>query len=294
MTCASTARRCDPSGAQPPPHDDTQPCSAIPRGHPDTLAAMTATSSVPALPGRLRRVGTVLALLAGGQLLAGVLVVVLAAPAPASGLLVAAALLAALAPWGVAAATLRPRGPGPVTAADGLTLLRHLGTGALAAATVLVLGGEPAARSWPLAVLIAATLASDALDGPVARRTGSAGPIGARIDMEADAALVMVLSVLAATVVGPWVLVIGLMRYAFVAASWARPALRRPLGFSQFRRLVGGGQGVALLIALLPVLPVPAAAAVLALALALLVVSFGRDVVGLEHAQARESGRGGR
>ena len=40
------------------------------------------------------------------------------------------------------------------------------------------------------------------------------------------------------------------MRSAFVAASWVRPALRQPLAFSKFRRLVGGGQGVALLIAL--------------------------------------------
>ena len=85
--------------------------------------------------------------------------------------------------------------------------------------------------------------------------------------------------------VGPWALAIGLMRYAFVAASWVRPALREPLAFSKFRRLVGGGQGVALLIALVPTVPVPAAAAVVALALALLVVSFGRDVVRLEGAQ---------
>ncbi|RRR17614.1 CDP-alcohol phosphatidyltransferase family protein [Brachybacterium paraconglomeratum] len=232
---------------------------------------------------RLRRVGTVLVVLAGGQLLAGVLVVLLASPA--SRLLALAAVLVALATWPVAASTLRPRAPGAVTAADALTLLRHLGAGALAAATVLVLGGELAARSWPLAALIATTLATDAMDGPVARRTGSAGPIGARIGMEADAALVMVLSVLAATVVGPWALAIGLMRYAFVAATRVRPALREPLSFNQFRRLVGGGQGVALLSALVPAVPVPAAAAVVALALALLVVSFGRDVIRLERAQ---------
>lgn len=244
---------------------------------------MAATTTVPAPPGRLRRVGTVLALLAAGQLLAGALVVLLAAPA--SQLLALSAVLAALAPWIVAATTLRPRAPGGVTAADALTLLRHLGAGSLAASTVLVLGGDLPARSWALAALIAAALATDALDGPVARRTGSAGPIGARIDMEADAALVMVLSVLAATVVGPWALAIGLMRYAYVAASWVRPALRRPLAFSQFRRLVGGGQGVALLLSLLPVMPGPAASAVVALALALLIVSFGRDVLRLERAE---------
>ncbi|AXK46416.1 CDP-alcohol phosphatidyltransferase family protein [Brachybacterium saurashtrense] len=244
---------------------------------------MAATSPVPAPPGRLRRVGTVLALLAGAQLLAGALVVLLAAPA--SALLGIGALLASLAPWVVAAATLGARRPGPVTAADGLTLLRHLGTAAIAASAVLTLGGELSARSWPLALLCGAALASDAVDGPVARRTGTAGPVGARIDMEADAALVLVLSVLAATVVAPWALAIGLMRYVYVGASFLRPALRRPLAFSQFRRLVGGFQGVALLSALLPVVPASAAAAVVATALVLLVISFGRDVLGQERAQ---------
>lgn len=156
--------------------------------------------------------------------------------APASRLLALAAVLVALTTWPVGASALRPRTPGAVTAADALTLLRLLGAGALAAGTALVLGGELAARSWPLAALNATALATDTLDGPVARRTGSAGPIGARIDMEADAALVMVPSVLVATVVGPWALAIGLMRYAFVAAPWMRPALREPLTFSQFPR----------------------------------------------------------
>ena len=52
--------------------------------------------------------GTVLAVLAVGQLLAGVLVVLLAAPA--SSLLALGAVLAALATWPVAASTLRQIG----------------------------------------------------------------------------------------------------------------------------------------------------------------------------------------
>lgn len=244
-------------------------------------------------PRSLRRVGAVLAMLALGQLGSGIVILSLADPASAP--LGATALLLSLAPGPVAAATLRARAPGEVTSADLLTLLRHLAAGALAAASVLVLGGALPARSWPLALLIAAALASDALDGPVARRTGTAGPVGARIDMEADAALNLVLSVLAATVVGPWALAFGLMRYGFVTAAAVRPALSRPLAFSRLRRLIGATQGVALLLAVVPAVPTRVATAVLALALGLLVVSFARDVIALEQRGRRErrAGRSG-
>lgn len=246
---------------------------------------MTTALPDPAPPRTLRRVSTVLALLALGQLILALAILLLAAPAAAA--LSAVALVSSLTPALVAAATLRPRAPGEVTTADLLTLLRHLAAGALAAAAVLVLGGALTAQSWPLAALIAAALLSDALDGPVARRTGTAGPVGARLDMEADACLALVLSVLAATVVGPWALAIGLMRYAYVAASFIRPSLRRPLDFSQLRRVIGGFQGVALLTAMVPVLPTQASTAIIAVALGLLLVSFGRDVIALEHAQRR-------
>jgi len=237
-------------------------------------------------PEALRRVRTVLALLVLGQLAAASAVLLLAAPVPVP--LAVVALLCAPAPALVAAATLRPRSPGGVTAADLLTLLRHLAAGALATSTVLALSGALTPRSWPLALLVGAALATDALDGQVARRTRTAGPVGARIDMEADAALGLVLSLLAAVVVGPWSLAIGLMRYAYVAASWVRPALRRPLAFSQLRRVIGGVQGVALLTAVVPVVPVPVATAVIALALGLLIVSFGRDAVGQEREERRD------
>lgn len=229
--------------------------------------------------------GTVLAALVLGQLASAASIVLLAAPVSAP--LAALALACAPAPTLIAAATLRPRLPAGVTTADLLTLLRPLAAGGLAAATVLALGEELSARSWPLALVGAAALASDVLDGPVARRTGTAGPVGARLDMEADAALVLVLSALAATVVGPWVLAIGLMRYAFVAASRVRPALRRSLRVSRLRRLIGGFQMIALLTAVVPVVPGRVAAGVAAAALALLVVSFGRDVVALERAGTR-------
>lgn len=227
-------------------------------------------------------------LLVLGQLGAALVVLLLAPPVSAPS--AALALLCATAPALVAARTLRPRAPGEVTDADLLTLLRHLAAGALATSAVLAVDGALAARSWPLALLLGAALATDLLDGPVARRSGTAGPVGARIDMEADAVLVLVVSVLAALVVGPWALAIGLMRYAYVAASWIRPALRRPLGVSQARRVIGGAQGLALLTAVVPAVPATVSTGIVATALGLLVVSFGRDVIALERAERRAQG----
>lgn len=227
----------------------------------------------------LRRVGPVVVMHVGLQAVLVTVLVWAISPPVALGAIAGAV---GMAPMLIAWAALRPRSPGPVTAADHITLVRVLLTGAIGAATVLVLGDQIPARDWMLTVAIALTLATDAVDGPVARRTGTAGPIGARFDMEADAALLLVLSVLASVTVGPWVLAIGAMRYLFVAASWARPRLGRALAYSSFRRAVAGVQGAALVTAVIPIVPVAVSVAVLSVALALLVISFGRDVVHLE------------
>lgn len=123
----------------------------------------------------------------------------------------------------------------------------------------------------------------DGLDGMVARRTGTSSAAGARFDSATDAALVLVLSVAAAPVAGPWTLGIGTMYYAFVAAGLLRPHLRMALPPSASRRAIGAFQPFALLVALLPGAPAVAAAAVPVVALGLLAFSFTRDVVQLEH-----------
>lgn len=205
------------------------------------------------------------------------------APAPGIG---AIAVAAGLAVPGVAAATLLRRRPRVITAADRVTLGRDALTGVVCAGLVLVLADALPARTWSLAAVVGAALLLDVLDGWVARRTGTASAAGARLDMQSDAASLLVLSALAAVTAGWWVLAIGLMRYAYVAASWLRPALRVELAYRQDRRLVAGFQGVALLIALLPATPVRLAAGILAVALLLLVASFARDAVVLERRYA--------
>ncbi|MGV9931051.1 CDP-alcohol phosphatidyltransferase family protein [Streptomyces olivaceoviridis] len=136
----------------------------------------------------------------------------------------------------------------------------------------------------PVTVLVALTavaLLLDGVDGKVARRTGTSSALGARFDMEVDAFLILVLSVYVSTRLGPWVLLIGGMRYAFVAAARFAPWLSAPLPPSFARKTVAAIQGICLLLAGSELLPDPAGLAVVLLALGSLVWSFGRDVLWL-------------
>lgn len=173
----------------------------------------------------------------------------------------------------VAGALLRSRAAS-LTPADRVTLARLVLVGAI---TSLV--AESVVRPVPgaaIAAIAAVALILDALDGHVARRTGQATPFGARFDMEVDAFLILVLSIDVARSVGGWVLVIGAMRYVFVAAGWLFPWLRKPLRASFASKAVAAVQGVVLTAAATEVLPYAGTA--VAAALALLTWSFGRDV----------------
>ncbi|MEU5361900.1 CDP-alcohol phosphatidyltransferase family protein [Streptomyces sp. NPDC005925] len=129
--------------------------------------------------------------------------------------------------------------------------------------------------------LTAVALLLDGVDGRVARRTNTATSLGARFDMEVDAFLILVLSVYVSTQLGPWVLLIGAMRYAFVAAARVWPWLTAPLPASTARKTVAASQGVLLLVAAARVLPHTVNGTVVGVALVLLVWSFGRDVLWL-------------
>lgn len=182
--------------------------------------------------------------------------------------------------------------------ANGVTLARATLVGAVTAlvadavvgrlpVAVPVAGRVPVAdpvAGPPVAVLVAlaaVALILDAVDGRVARRTGSATALGARFDMEVDAFLILVLSAYVAASLGAWVLVIGAMRYAFVAAARALPWLRGPLPPSTARKSVAALQGIVLTVAAADVLPYAMTFAAVLLALASLAWSFGRDVRGL-------------
>ncbi|WP_236567809.1 MULTISPECIES: CDP-alcohol phosphatidyltransferase family protein [unclassified Nocardiopsis] len=164
---------------------------------------------------------------------------------------------------------------------------RALGPAGLVTLTRCVLVGAVVALVavdgpvWPVVALASAALVLDLADGAVARATGTQSAFGARFDMEADAFLILVLSVHAALLLGPWVVAVGGMRYAFWLAGLVLPWLRAPLPPSRARKAVAAVQGAALVAVAARVLPHEVAAAVAVGALAALVWSFGRDVLGL-------------
>jgi phosphatidylglycerophosphate synthase len=138
---------------------------------------------------------------------------------------------------------------------------------------------SPALLWWVIGVS-ALAMALDGLDGRLARATGTSTPFGARFDMELDAFLILVLSVLVwmSGQVGAWIILIGAIRYLFVGAGWIWPVLQGSLPPSWRRKAVCVVQGVGLLIALGPIIPPSIATLAAGAALAVLLYSFGSDI----------------
>lgn len=134
---------------------------------------------------------------------------------------------------------------------------------------------------WTLVGVVLISLALDGVDGYLARSYGHESPLGARFDMEIDALLILVLSVAAALLekAGLWVLLIGLMRYGFVAAGIMLPRLNGELFPSFRRKLVCVIQISALCLILIPFVTPPYSTAAAAVALVALVYSFSVDVI---------------
>ncbi|MCL5425187.1 MAG: CDP-alcohol phosphatidyltransferase family protein [Gammaproteobacteria bacterium] len=137
-----------------------------------------------------------------------------------------------------------------------------------------------AAAIWQWLAIAVIALLLDGVDGWIARRTKSHSLFGARFDMELDALLILLLcaGLLRLESLGLWVLMIGVMRYLFVAASWQFTWLSKPLYESFRRKAVCVWQVVALLLALTPLTSHLAASLLAASALISLTYSFGADV----------------
>lgn len=133
---------------------------------------------------------------------------------------------------------------------------------------------------WLYGSLCLLALILDGVDGAVARATHSTSTFGARFDMELDALLILGLCIAALALgkAGAWVLALGLMRYAFVAAGQWLDFMRRPLPTSFRRKTVCVWQVVTLMIAILPITSTAFATWTLATALALLCYSFLTDL----------------
>ena len=177
-------------------------------------------------------------------------------------------------------ATARARSDQPaMLPADWVTLTR-----ALLIAGVAGLVADSFGRPESITALVTLSivaLALDAVDGQVARRTGTANPVGGRLDGEVDAFLILVLSIAVSQVYGSWVLVIGAARYALLLAGWLIPWLAAPLPPRYWRKVVAAVQGIVLTVAISGQLSRLAGMIAVAAALLLLAESFGRDVIWL-------------
>jgi phosphatidylglycerophosphate synthase len=215
--------------------------------------------------------------LAGGSALLLALLAVLATTAGLGSFAWALGLACgAVTMMGVARASAGALGP-----ADLITLSRAVLACALAALVADSFLHEPSVDT--MVALATLALLTDAVDGWVARRTGTASKFGARFDGEVDAFLILVLSVYVADAVHGWVLAIGAARYAFAVAGWVLPWMRAQLPPRYWRKVVTATQGIVLTVAAASVAPPWLTTAALVVALGLLGESFGRDVLWLWH-----------
>ena len=220
------------------------------------------------------RLATILGMLATAALLGVVSATAgLGVPGWIAGLVTGSAATALLV-------TARTRSDQPaILPADWVTLTRVLliaGVAGLVADSF----GRPVSIT-ALVTLSSIALALDAVDGQVARRTGTATPLGARIDGEVDAFLILLLSIAVSQDYGSWVLVIGAARYALLLAGWLIPWLAAPLPPRYWRKVVAAVQGVVLTVAVSGLVDRRTGMIAVAAALLLLAESFGRDVIWL-------------
>tara|TARA_R100000306_G_scaffold62532_1_gene72200 strand:+ start:45166 stop:45918 length:753 start_codon:yes stop_codon:yes gene_type:complete len=169
--------------------------------------------------------------------------------------------------------------------ANRVTLLRMVMTVLLAAmvpfmnASDFAEGGE-VILSYGLIGIATCSLLLDGVDGFIARQMRQSSAFGARFDMEVDAAFILVLCLLLwrLEIAQPWVLAIGLMRYAFVTAALLLPVLNGQLAPSLRRKTICVVQVVSLIVCLHPLLNPAAAQMILGTALVLLASSFAKDI----------------
>jgi phosphatidylglycerophosphate synthase len=140
--------------------------------------------------------------------------------------------------------------------------------------------------AWTIFAIAIVAFAMDGIDGYLARRNHTATPFGARFDMEIDALLGAVLSLILLTSgrVGPEILVLGFMRYAFVVLGFVWPWLNGPLPESLRRKTICVIQIGALIALLCPITPTVLLTPISMIASATLFWSFAADTLWLKRA----------
>ena len=136
---------------------------------------------------------------------------------------------------------------------------------------------------WLLVFLAVGILVLDGVDGRLARSEGRVSDFGARLDMEVDSvlAVVLALNVWAAGLTGPWVLLLAMPRYLFIAAAWFLPWLNKPLPPSLARRVICVVQVACLAGLNAPIFPSWMVFLIAASVAGSLSWSFGKDILWL-------------
>ena len=161
--------------------------------------------------------------------------------------------------------------------ANVVTMVRAMLVALIAGAIGETVRGDLAAA---IVIVIAVIAVFDGVDGWLARRTGMASPFGARIDMETDAVLILVASVLVwqEGKAGVWVLTGGVLRYAFVASGSILPWMRGTLTPTLRAKTITICHVVGLCVALAPIVRWPLSATAVGVTTAVLGWSFAVDV----------------
>jgi phosphatidylglycerophosphate synthase len=263
--------RADEGAVQAVPPAD-EPATQAP-GQADESPARTAGPANPGAPHTIR-LATILGMAATAALLGDL--------SDGAGLGLAGWIAGLATGWAATAliVTARRRSDQPaILQADWVTLTR-----AVLCAGVAGLVADSYVRPVSVTAIVtlsAIALALDAVDGQVARRTGTANPLGGRLDGEVDAFLILLLSIAVSRDYGNWVLAIGAARYAFLVAGWIIPWLAAPLPPRYWRKVVAAVQGIVLTVAVSGELSTLTGMIAVAAALLLLAESFGHDVLWL-------------
>ncbi len=157
-----------------------------------------------------------------------------------------------------------------------ITFVRGAGIAILAGLSL----APVAELGWWLAAFALTILLLDGLDGWAARQARLQSEFGARFDVETDVVFALTLAALAVALeqVGPWFLLLGLLRPFFMAAGHVWPALRAPLPEALWRKQMAGLQMSVQVLLITPLLSPPLATWLAALLLVVMVLSFMIDV----------------
>lgn len=170
-------------------------------------------------------------------------------------------------------------------AATWITLFRGAAIVALAGflpLAVLPLPTLPQALVWAPGLVYLSISLADLLDGFVARRQHRQTELGQRLDIETDAAglLVALLVAISLDRLPTFTLLVGLAYYLFLFGIWWRRQRHLPLVALQprpYARIVAGVQMGLVAMALLPLFNPPFTGIAAALVMTPLLVGFGRD-----------------